>query len=353
MKKFDYIVVGQGLAGSVLIFNLIKRGKSICLVDKKNLSASSLVAPGAYNPLVLKRFTPCWKVEEQLPQLYDFLSDFESQYNCKIHKPLKLWRKFQSVQEQNLWLEKSEKKRLQPFMNTSFIANPYASIKAPFGFGEVNDAGRVFLPKMINTLRLDLEQNHRVLDEVFHFPDLHLFDNGVKYKDVIADKIVFCEGHRMSENPHFSYLPLMRTKGELLTVRLKTLQMEELLKSSISVLPLGNDLYKVAATFNWEDKDELCTAEAREELLTKLETLVDEKPEVVCHEAGLRPTVKDRRALLGVHPTRSSMFLFNGLGTRGLLLAPCLSLQLIEFMESNKALDDEVDIKRFENMYTC
>lgn len=353
MKKFDYIIVGQGLAGSVLVFNLLQRGKSICLVDKENLSASSLVAPGAYNPLVLKRFTPCWKVEQQLPDLYAFLSAFEEKFDCIIHKPLKLWRKFQSVQEQNLWLEKSEKKRLEPFMNTNFITNPYSSIKAPFGFGEVKDAGRVFLAKMIKTTRLFLEKNYKVMDELFDYSELHVVDDGVKYKNVEAEKIVFCEGHRMSSNPYFDYLPLMRTKGELLTVRLQSNQINELIKSSIAVLPLGDNLYKVGATFNWEEKDELCTEEAKQELLKKLASLVDEEPEIVNHEAGIRPTVKDRRALLGVHPDHPRMFLFNGLGTRGLLLAPNLSLQLIEFMESNASLDDEVNIKRFENMYRC
>ena len=100
MKKFDYIIVGQGLAGSVLCFRLRRLGKSVCVIDKYREHTSSKVAAGAYNPMVLKRFTPCWRVEEQLDPMYSFINEFESHYNTQIHQPLKLWRKFQSVQEQ-------------------------------------------------------------------------------------------------------------------------------------------------------------------------------------------------------------------------------------------------------------
>ena len=353
MKPFDYIIVGQGLAGTVLAFQLRSRGKNVFVIDKHRESTSSKIAPGAYNPMVLKRFTPCWKVEEQLEPLYRFIENFEETFNESVHTPLKLWRKFHSVQEQNLWLEKSEKVRLSPFMNPSFIANPYQDIIADFGFGEVTNSGRVQLSKMISLFKEQLENEACFLNEAFDYNALEISSTSVVYKSVSADKIVFCEGHRLTDNPFFNYLPLMRTKGELVTVKLKGLQVRELIKSNISILPLGNDLYKVGATFNWDDKDEVCTVQAKEELLDKLKELVNVRPEVVKQDAGLRPTVKDRRALLGSHPKYDNIIVFNGLGTRGLLISPYLSLQLIDFMEQGISLDPEVDIKRYENEMPC
>jgi len=353
MKQFDYMIVGQGLAGTILGFQLRERGKSVVVIDKHREQTSSKVALGAYNPMVLKRFTPCWNVEQQLKPLYDFVDAFEKTYRVSIHESLKLWRKFHSVQEQNLWLEKSEHPRLKAFMNPYFIPNENDKINAEFGYGEVNNSGRVQLEKLISIFKGNLQREECFLDDDFNYDALVVSHSSVTYKSFKAHKLIFCEGHRLTNNPYFNYLPLMRTKGEILTVKLKGFQVKELLKSNISVLSLGDDLYKVGATFNWTNKDEITTDEAREELLNKLAELVCIKPEVIRHEAGLRPTVKDRRALIGPHPTYENVLVFNGLGTRGLLIAPYLSLQLIDFMEEGTPLHPEVDIKRYEKEMTC
>ena len=353
MKSFDYIIVGQGIAGTILAFQLRLIGKEVFVIDKHRDNTSSKIAPGTYNPMVLKRFTPFWKVEDQLTPLYDFIDTFETSFNTSIHVPLKLWRKFASIQEQNLWLEKSEHDRLMPFMNPSFISNPHQDVNADFGFGEVKKSGWVDFLKLISIFKKRLVSEGCFLDEEFDFNSIIIKQRSVTYKSISAQKIIFCEGHRLTNNPFFNYLPLMRTKGELITVKLDGLNVEELIKSNITLLPLGNDVYKVGATFNWDDKDEVCSVKAREELLAKLKELVNINPIVINHYAGLRPTVKDRRALLGAHPNHENLVLFNGLGTRGLLMGPYLAIQLIEFMEKGVPLDPEVDIKRYKNEMPC
>ena len=353
MKPFDYIIVGQGIAGTVLAFQLRLIGKEVFVIDKHRDVTSSKIAHGTYNPMVLKRFTPCWKVEDQLTSLYDFIDAFETSFNASIHVPIKLWRKFASIQEQNLWLEKSEHDRLMPFMNPSFISNPHEDVNADFGFGEVKKSGWVDFLKLISIFKKRLVSEGCFLDEEFDFNSMIIKQRSVIYKSISAQKIIFCEGHRLTNNPFFNYLPLMRTKGELITVKLDGLNVEELIKSNITLLPLGNDVYKVGATFNWDDKDEVCSVKAREELLAKLKELVNINPVVINQYAGLRPTVKDRRALLGSHPNHENIVLFNGLGTRGLLMSPYLAIQLIEFMEKGVPLDPEVDIKRYKNEMPC
>ena len=353
MKVFDYIIVGQGIAGTVLAFELQLQGKRVFVIDKHRDDTSSKIASGTYNPMVLKRFTPCWKVEDQLTPLYDFLDAFEKSFNTKIHVPLKLWRKFVSIQDQNLWLEKSDHDRLMSFMNPYFISNPYEDINANFGFGEVKKSGWVDFIKLISIFKKMLISESCFLDEEFDFGSMSIKQGSVIYKFISAQKIIFCEGHRLTNNPFFNYLPLMRTKGELITVKLEGLNVKELIKSNITLVPLGNDVYKVGATFNWDDKDEICSLKAREELLAKLKVLVNINPVVINQYAGLRPTVKDRRALLGAHPNYENIFVFNGLGTRGLLMSPYLAIQLIEFMEKGVPLDPEVDIERYKNEMSC
>jgi len=353
MKKVDYIVVGQGLAGTCLAFQLRLQNKSVLVVDKHRETSSSKVALGVYNPMVLKRFTPCWKVEEQLVDLYNFLDIFENTFNQNIHIRLKLLRRFNSVFEQNLWSEKSQNLKSGIYMSPKlvFCNNPY--INSDFGFGEVYCAGKVDLFKMISLFKDRLISEGMFLDEEFDFSSLNFENNSVLYHSCRASKIVFCEGSRMIKNPFFNHLPLIRTKGELITVELKNLMVKELLKSSITLLPLGMDIYKVGSTFNWKQKDEICTQLAKFELLDKLNDLVRISPKLISHQAGLRPTVKDRRALLGKHSKYSQVYIFNGLGTRGLLLAPYLSLKLIQHMESGYPLDSEIDIKRFQHYPIC
>ena len=202
---------------------------------------------------------------------------------------------------------------------------------------------------MISIYKKRLISEGCFLDEEFDHNSMIIKQRLVIYKSISAQKIIFCEGHRLTNNPFFNYLPLMRTKGELMTVKLDGLNVEELIKSNITLLPLGDDIYKVGATFNWDDKDEISSVKGREELLAKLKELVDINPIVINQYAGLRPTVKDRRALLGSHPDHENMLVFNGLGTRGLLMSPYLAIQLIEFMEKGVPLDPEVDINRYKN----
>ena len=258
-----------------------------------------------------------------------------------------------SIQEQNLWLEKSDHDRLMPFMNPSFISNPHEDVNADFGFGEVKKSGWVDFLKLISIFKKRLVSEGCFLDEEFDFNSVLIKQKSVTYKSFSAQKIIFCEGHRLTNNPFFNYLPLLRTKGELITVKLDGLNVEELIKSNITLLPLGNNIYKVGATFNWSDKDELCSVKAREDLLVKLKELVKINPVLINQYAGLRPTVKDRRALLGAHPNHKNILVFNGLGSRGLLISPYLAIQLIEFMEKGIPLDPEVDIKRYKNQMLC
>ena len=141
------------------------------------------------------------------------------------------------------------------------------------------------------------------------------------------------------------------TKGELLTIHAPDLKLEEVVKSAVFVMPLGDDLYKIGATFNWTDKTNQPTEEGRKELLDKLSMVIHCDFEVRDQEAGVRPTTPDRRPLLGRHPTHAQLAIFNGLGTRGVMSSPLLAKELLEYLENGLELDKEVDISRFRHLH--
>jgi glycine/D-amino acid oxidase-like deaminating enzyme len=168
----------------------------------------------------------------------------------------------------------------------------------------------------------------------------------LQYAEIRTRHIVFSEGLGVRKNPYFSYLPLKGTKGEVLTISAPELKLNAAIKSSVFIIPIGKDLYNVGSTYNWEDKTNTPTRQAREELLTKLETFITCDFDVVEHLAGIRPTAKDRRPLVGRHPEHQNLYVLNGLGSRGVMIAPYVAEQLYNYIENDIPLSSEININR-------
>jgi len=232
-------------------------------------------------------------------------------------------------------------------MHPTVIKNENKAIKAPFGFGRLSKTGWINTKALLEDYRDMLFRANQLIKERFDYDQLKFVEHGVNYKHISATNVVFCEGFGMRKNPYFKNLLMEEAKGELVTIHAPALKLKNVLKGPVFVQPIANNLYKVGATFNWDDKTSNPTAEAKNELLLKLETMIDVPYEVVAHEAGIRPTVKDRRPLVGVHKEHTQLAILNGLGTRGVLLAPSMAKELYEHLELGKELLKEIAIARF------
>ena len=146
---------------------------------------------------------------------------------------------------------------------------------------------------------------------------------------------------------------MQEAKGELITIHAPELEIDFVLKSSVFIMPLGHDLFKVGATFKWSDKTNTPTKEGKLELLQKLNRLIKVPFEVVGHVAGIRPSVKDRRPLVGVHPKKGHLAILNGLGTRGVMIAPTVAKELYNHLENGETLRGEINISRFESFVSA
>ncbi|NER11676.1 Glycine/D-amino acid oxidase [Muriicola jejuensis] len=346
----DYLVVGLGLAGISFCETLEQNGRSFRVVTDDSQKAST-VAGGLYNPVILKRFTLSWKAHEQLPLLRPFYTGLEEKLGVPLDFPLRVLRRFASTEEQNGWFEASDRPGLGPLLSTDLIKNTNPVIDAPFGYGEVLDTGRLDTELLQQAYRKYLTRRNLLVAETFDFDALVFTDAGVAYKGVEARQIVFAMGFGLKQDPFFNYLPLNGTKGELLTIRAPELKESRVIKSAVFIIPLGEDLYRIGATYKWQDKTHLPTREAREELETKLRTFLRCEYEVVDHVAGVRPTVADRRPLLGRHPVHKDLYVLNGFGSRGVMIAPFASKVLCQFIEEGKELPSEMDISRFRKRF--
>lgn len=346
MKQIDYIIVGSGLAGIAFCEQAKKHDKTVLVIDNTS-QKSSTVAGGLYNPVVLKRFTPVWKSAEQLQIALPFYESLEQKLQTKLDYKTPVYRLFNSVEEQNNWFTASDKKGLSPYLSTKLISNTNLFVEAPFGYGEVLETGRVDTKQLIKSYKAYLKTNEEFLEETFDYDVLEFTEEWITYKSYQAKHIVFAEGFGLKQNPFFRDLPLNGTKGELLTIHAPDLQIDFVLKSSVFIIPLGQDLYRIGATYEWTDKTNTITETAKKELLTKLQTFLKCDFTVVEQVAGIRPTVIDRRPLVGTHKIHKNLHVLNGLGTRGVMIAPYVAQVLFNHIENNQALNPEIAITRF------
>ncbi|WP_298140500.1 FAD-dependent oxidoreductase [Flavobacterium sp.] len=343
----DYIIVGSGLAGIAFAETALNNDKNILVISDTSQN-SSIIAGGLYNPVILKRFSEVWQASEQLDILTEFYNELEKKLTLKFDYRMPLLRKFYSVEEQNNWFTASDKPNLSMFLSTNLITKKWEAIPSPHNFGEVLYSGYVDTSLLVNSYHHYLISKECFHEETFNYTDLIINDEFVTYKNLKAKNIVFAEGFGMLLNPFFNKLPLGGTKGELLLIKAPKLNLDVILKSSIFILPVGNDLYKVGATYNWEDKTNIPTEAGKKELIDNLKELITCDFEIIEHHAGVRPTVKDRRPMLGAHPIYKNLFVLNGLGTRGVMLAPAMAKMLFNHIEKQDELNPYVDIKRFK-----
>jgi len=343
----DYIIVGLGLAGLAFSKELEENGKSF-VVFEDNSQNSSSVAGGMYNPVILKRFTPVWNAIDQLKIALPFYDELENKLKGKYHFPVDICRVFKSVEEQNNWFVASDKKSLSPFMIPNIIHENFNGILAEFGYGKLTNTGRIDTKLLLEDYRRYLQNRKLIKKENFEYSVLNISENNVSYKGVTASKIVFCEGFGLQKNLYFNYLPMQEAKGELLVIHAPNLNVDFLIKAAVFVMPLGDNLYKVGATFNWKDKTQGPTNEGKQELIEKLESFITTPYTIVEHIAGIRPTVKDRRPLVGKHPKYQNLAILNGLGTRGVMIAPISAKMLYNHLEKGGEINNEYDINRFE-----
>ncbi|WP_452225240.1 NAD(P)/FAD-dependent oxidoreductase [Lacinutrix chionoecetis] len=345
IETIDYIIVGCGLAGIAFSEQLIAHNKSFIIFDNSS-QQSSVVAGGLYNPVILKRFTTVWKSEEQLELAIPFFEKIEQRLNIKLDYKIPVYRRFSSLEEQNNWFVKSDETRLSNYMLPKIHKNINNNVNAAYGFGEVLQTGRIDTKLLIEQYKRYLKKSNQLIETGFDYKSLNT-KTGFVYNNFKSKNIVFAEGFGLKNNPYFNFLPLVGTKGELLTIYAPALKIEVVIKSSVFIIPLGNDYYRIGSTYNHEQQDNSITSQARDELVSRLKTIINCDFKVVNQVAGIRPTVTDRRPLVGSHSDIQNMYVLNGLGTRGVMIGPYAAKKLYNLIENNQDLDQEIDIARF------
>jgi glycine/D-amino acid oxidase-like deaminating enzyme len=347
MKKQHILIIGGGLAGICLAIQCIDAGHSVTLIDK-GINRSSIVAAGMINPLVFRRMTKSWRVDEFIPYSENFYRALEHRTGTSFFHPIVIRRCIASAQEADDWKKRANDPSFRAYIHPFNVEDAKIHPEhRPFGSARVNHSAYVAAEQFMAATKAMLQENATYIDAAFDFQQ---FDpTTCTYLEQAFDQAIFCEGSESVKNPFFEKLPVEATKGEILTIKAQSLPQDESLNRKCFCLPVEQNTFRVGATYVWHTNNVIPTAEGKALLLENLQYLTDEDVEVIDHRAGVRPTTPDRRPIMGTHPTYPMVHIFNGLGAKGYMMAPLLSEELLEHIVNGKPLDREVDLKRFFN----
>lgn len=347
-KTYDYLIVGQGLAGSLMGYRLEKAGKSVIYLDDSRQGSASEVAAGIINPITGRKFVKSWRIDELLPVAKDLYRELEAYLGASFWFGLPLVRALQHRGDTNEWLAKSGIPAYQPYLNDQPDLDQIELLtKGAFSYGGVKQSARVDIGALVKVYRERLLTEARYFDLPFNYQKLELGGDELKYRDLHFRELIFSEGWRGRFNPWFSHLPHRGLKGEVFLAEIEGPPLGCMHKNRLFLVPRQQGDYWIGATSDNDFADDLPTTAGKEWLIRELQALIKAPVRIKEHLAAVRPTVKDRRPLLGRHPEEKRLIIFNGLGTKGASLAPLMSQWLTEHLINGADLPAEVHIKRF------
>lgn len=349
--SIDYLIVGQGLSGTFLSWNLVKAGRSVIVIDESKPFTATKAASGVINPVTGRRIVRTWRIEELLPYALQAYKEFGNELGVELIQQCNILDFHPTFQ-----MKEAFDKRLPT--ETEYLRAPQDGEKWKqyfnyhFGVGEINPCLLVDLNAMLDKWRPKLKEQHNLLEEHFNWNDLQVKDDFVTYKNITANKIIFCEGVAGFDNPYFKNLPYTRMKGEALIVEIPGLPATNIYKQGLNIVPWKDELFWVGSSYEWQFDDVYPTATFRKRTEEQLKFFLKLPFETVDHIASERPANLERRPFVGLHPVHSPVGVFNGMGTKGCSLAPFFANQFAQRLINETPIYPDADVRRFERTLT-
>lgn len=347
MKSHKFLIVGQGLAGTMLAFKLLEARVDFKIASTPTKSKASLVAAGMVNPLVFKRMTKSWMVDELLPQMQNTYRKLEEKlgevfyFEKEILKPL-------SEQEKELWQQRKQQNNFSSYVGEIETQAPIDFLTESAAYATVKGAGYLNLAHFLQCAELFFRERNLLIEKEFEIGENPAIASEVQFNNLHFEKVVFCQGAHLSHQSIWDFVKLNPVKGEVLQIYAPNLSEEFILNKQVFVLPVGNHRFKVGSTYEWKDLNESTTEAGKLSIIERLNRLISVDYKIENQWAGIRPTVIDRRPVLGQHPQHKNCFVFNGLGTKGVMLGPYFAQVMVQFLTlETYSLSHEINVQRF------
>ena len=305
-----------------------------------------MVAGGLFNPITGRKMVLTWKANLIFPFLQQFYKNLENKLGQQFLFNMPLYRPFASIEELNVWNGRSAEDRYSSYID--FITSePYHPdlVKNRLGGIMLGQTGYLNTKRLLEQFRLFLRAKEIIIEKEFLPDKINFNSDSVVYNEYLASKIILCDGPAGFGNKLLDNIRFHPLKGEVLHLSINY-NSNFILNRNAFVFPREGG-YIAGSNYDLNGTDWQSTHAAKEEITGKIDKILNVDYEIIDQRAGLRPTTHDRRPVLGLIPKQPQIGVFNGLGTKGVSLAPYYANQFANYLVNGAEIDGEVQIGRF------
>lgn len=351
MKHVEYIIVGQGLAGSTLAQYLIRENRSFMVFGSPVHKKASEVAAGLFNPITGKKMVLTWNAGVLFPLLHVFYKEAEAMFGTSFLYPKTIYRPFADMQSQNDFWAKSEQ-HIAGFAHANADHRSYEPyVWNEYGGLSTSSSGYVDVKKYVRAIQELLSTQQIYKEEAFEYEHLEIKQECVCYKGITAEKIIFAEGYYNALNPYFNWLPVNGMKGDVLTLQIEDYPLKDVVNKNYFIIPLENGTFRMGSSYIRSFQDDAPTENGLKEITEGASKILKRSFQVIDQQAGIRPVVPDHRPIAGQHPEYTRLFILNGLGTKGVSLAPYAAKAVSDLLIHGQEIDESISVNRFNYLY--
>lgn len=349
LTTFDFIVIGQGLAGTALAWSLQRSGSRVLLVDRDTETTSSKIAAGLITPITGQRLVRTWRFDELWPAAVAHYRRVERETGASLFRVGPMVRLFSGIAEGDAFerrLATKDVRKMVRWPEPPLDSNSFVSEQGGF---EMPSAGQLDVARYLLVSREHFSREGCYLTadlDAEHDFELDRLGVRVPCLGAQAGRLIFCQGIDATSNPWFRAVRFKPAKGEILTVRVPGLTENRVVHRGVWLAPLGNELFRVGSTYEWQQLDNVPTPAGRDEILSRLREFLLLPFEVVEHRAAVRPIHLNQYPVVGFHPQHKQLGYFNGLGSKGTLHAPFFANHFARVLSGEVPLDPDVDLSR-------
>lgn len=344
LTSWDTIIVGQGLAGTTLAWHLKEAGERVLILDADRPNTASKIAAGLITPITGQRLALSWRIDEMLPAARAFYARIERRTGERFFHPRAAIRLFQNDVEREIWAKRQASEIYRTFLSQpqpTELLDPIIGDASGGGFQM--ETGQLDVAAYLEASRERLAVG---VAEIDWTRDIEFHDDHVTVLGARANRVISAEGYSATRNPYFSWLPFKGAKGDILAIRFEGPMPSECLHRGIWVVPTDEPgVFRVGATYDWDNLDDVPSDEGRAEIEDRLRAFIHVPYTVIDHQAAVRPIIRESKALVGLHPANPRLGFFNGLGSKGALHAPWFAKTLADHLVAGTALPKEIDIR--------
>ncbi len=349
MKNF--LIVGQGAAGSFLAWELLKRGQQVTVVDNEHKSSSSMVSAGIINPITGKRFAMTEDFDPFFAYALKTYRELEAQFDQQFFESLDILRVFQDSSEHDHWKRKVRLNEGQQYSKQTNLPKTFhAAIKDPLGSVVITQSGFCHTARLLTALKNYFQDRGILALQEFCYDDLSINEGGVHFGGELFETVIFCEGYKAQWNPWFDWIPYNSVKGEILKIATKEPALPRMIINKGKwCAPLDGEEWIAGSSYIWDQLDCEPTDEGHDQIVCGLNQCFSNVIKVIDHKAGVRPVIKDQKAVIGRHPKHPNLAIFNGLGSKGFLTAPLYASHFADHLSEGSPLRSDIAPSRFDN----